>query len=69
MSDQNHRIAAALTSPVWRKSTYSGEGNACVETAPMASRIGVRDSKLADSPVQAYGPRAWNALTRALKVV
>lgn len=38
---------------VWRKSTYSGSGNACVEVADLvAGGQAVRDSKLGDdSPV------------------
>ncbi|MFI6581144.1 DUF397 domain-containing protein [Embleya sp. NPDC050493] len=43
----------------WRKSTYSGEGNGCVTVAPLDVTIGVRDSKLSDSPVQEFSSRAW----------
>ncbi|MFJ3634125.1 DUF397 domain-containing protein [Streptomyces sp. NPDC090112] len=53
----------------WRKSSYSASdgGNcleACVEIAPRATaQVHVRDSKVADGPVLALAPAAWNGLT------
>ncbi|MEV7586214.1 DUF397 domain-containing protein [Streptomyces erythrochromogenes] len=51
----------------WRKSSYSGdEGGQCVEvaTCSCADTVHVRDSKVADGPVLALAPAAWDGLTR-----
>jgi len=49
-------------SPAWIKSTYSTGTNNCVEVnAPDSFAIGVRDSKITDSPVLAVSPTAWRA--------
>lgn len=51
----------------WRKSSYSGQANGCVDVAPLVTvtvtveRVGVRDSKLNQSPVQTYSSDAWSA--------
>jgi Domain of unknown function (DUF397) len=42
----------------WRKSTYS-TANGCVEVAFVESRVAVRDSKWADSPVLLFSGAAW----------
>ncbi|MGW0708128.1 DUF397 domain-containing protein [Streptomyces sp. NPDC002643] len=34
----------------WIKSSYSGNGNACVEAAPLPAAVAVRDSKTPDGP-------------------
>jgi hypothetical protein len=43
----------------WRKSTYSGAGNQCVEVASGASRVLVRDSKNPNAGALAFGGQAW----------
>ncbi|MET7299955.1 DUF397 domain-containing protein [Embleya sp. NPDC005575] len=68
MNNQNHGRATPPPVSAWRKSSHSGEGNACVETAPLGSAVGVRDSKVTDGPVQTYDVSAWSALTEALKL-
>lgn len=46
----------------WRRSTYSGpNGGTCVEVNSTARLIGVRDSKLAGSPILTFSPPAWRA--------
>ena len=61
----------------WRKSSYSGDGNSCVELAsacpggPHASRplIGVRDSQANDcSPVLEFGVSAWQEFLNRIKL-
>ncbi|MGC0421549.1 DUF397 domain-containing protein [Embleya sp. AB8] len=50
------------TNPVWRKSSYSGtQGDNCVEVAELTGAVGVRDTKVSDSPVVTTGPEAWSA--------
>jgi hypothetical protein len=54
------------TNAAWRKSTYSGnQGGDCVEVAPLQPEIGIRDSKVADSPVIATSAEAWSAFLDA----
>jgi hypothetical protein len=54
---------------VWRKSTYSGPSNACVEVArAAAARIEVRDSKdVAVSPVLSFGSQEWRSFVGTIK--
>jgi hypothetical protein len=50
----------------WRKSSYSGNaGGNCVEVAPLESTVGVRDSKVSDSPIIRAGAEAWAAFLDA----
>ncbi|MGC0416604.1 DUF397 domain-containing protein [Embleya sp. AB8] len=42
----------------WTASTHSG-GENCVEVAVLGATVGVRDSKVADSPVITLDPAAW----------
>jgi Domain of unknown function (DUF397) len=43
----------------WRTSSYSPKGSACVEVAPAAQRVLVRDSKNPHGPALAVPPSAW----------
>jgi hypothetical protein len=52
----------------WRKSTYSGTGNNCVEVAARRSgEVAVRDSKIPDGPGLTFTPQAWMTFTRRAK--
>jgi hypothetical protein len=59
----HENIEAAGQSPAirhaWRRSTYSGATSNCVETAPTASAVLVRDSKVAAGPVLELDAGAW----------
>ncbi|MYS85731.1 DUF397 domain-containing protein [Streptomyces sp. SID5474] len=46
----------------WITSSHSG-GENCVEVAVLETAVGVRDSKIADSPVIAVSPTSWACLT------
>ncbi|OPC80801.1 hypothetical protein B4N89_07400 [Embleya scabrispora] len=45
----------------WTTSSYSG-GENCVEVAVRGAVVGLRDSKVVDSPVLALHPAAWAGL-------
>jgi hypothetical protein len=52
----------------WHKSTFSGQGNSCVEVADLPGNgRAVRDSKLGDdSPVLTFNAAEWDAFTRGV---
>jgi len=51
----------------WRKSSYSVAGAQCVEVAPAAGRVLVRDSKDPGGPVLRFSAAAWRAFTAAVR--
>lgn len=60
-----------MTEPirVWRKSSYSGADNGCVEllTPPPLPRVPVRDSKLPHGPVIDFSDRSWVPFLHAVQ--
>jgi hypothetical protein len=67
----------------WRKSSYSGDGNSCVELAsarpgghhPERALVGVRDSQLNSrtgandcSPVLEFGASVWREFLNRIKL-
>jgi hypothetical protein len=57
-----------LTGATWRKSRFSGSGNACVEVADLTDRgRAVRDSKDPAGPVLAFPAGAWTAFTAGIR--
>ncbi|MBW8482879.1 DUF397 domain-containing protein [Actinomadura parmotrematis] len=60
----------APASAAWRKSSHSAEGNdACVEVAPIAPVIAVRDSVDPTGPALAFSPAVWNAFTARVRTI
>ena len=56
--------------PVWRKSSHSGSSSGqsdCVEVAPLASDIGVRDSKAPKAPHLAFSAADWRRFAGRVK--
>jgi hypothetical protein len=53
----------------WRKSSYSGGGNNCVEVAQAGGSpaVAVRDSKNPDGGHLIFGAAAWKAFTTDIK--
>ncbi|MFE9607941.1 DUF397 domain-containing protein [Streptomyces sp. NPDC006012] len=53
----------------WRKSTYSGggQGDTCVEIAPLPTRIAVRDSKAPARAILSFPAASFTALVDHLK--
>jgi hypothetical protein len=43
----------------WFKSSYSNEGNNCIEVAKLADSVGVRDSKQDNGPAFTLSPAAF----------
>jgi hypothetical protein len=50
----------------WRKSSYSGGGNDCVEVLLSVETVGVRDSKNPTAGVLQVPAGSWRALLSAL---
>jgi len=55
---------AALT---WRRSSFSGDGNNCVEVAAAPAGVGVRDSKNPDGGIIRLTSPAWRRLSARAK--
>ena len=54
-----------LRDATWRKSTYSGSGNACVEVANAVTAVGVRDTKNREGGALVVSRRAWTEFVRS----
>ncbi|GAB2982403.1 DUF397 domain-containing protein [Saccharothrix stipae] len=52
---------------VWRRSSYSGDGNNdnCVEVAFSGPAVGVRDSKKRDAGALVFPASAWQRFVRS----
>jgi hypothetical protein len=51
----------------YRKSSYSGQQNNCVEVAPVREGTAVRDSKDPAGPVLRFSADAWRAFVASVK--
>jgi hypothetical protein len=58
---------AALARATWRKSSYSGGGNQCVEVATLDGAYAVRDSKNPAAGHLAFSAPDWMAFLAAVK--
>jgi hypothetical protein len=60
-----------MSTPVWRKSSYSGTGETggqeCVEVAAQGASIGIRDSKNLKGPKLAVSRAGFGRLLHGLK--
>ncbi|MFE3170054.1 DUF397 domain-containing protein [Amycolatopsis sp. NPDC059090] len=67
--DDTSPLSAVFDPEEWRRSSFSGpDGGTCVEVNfSAAGTVGVRDSKLANSPVLMFSPQGWRALTDAVR--
>ncbi|MFJ7772444.1 DUF397 domain-containing protein [Streptomyces sp. NPDC097107] len=55
----------------WQKSSYSegGDGNTCVEVAPLRTRVAIRDSKDPSKGMVTVPVGSFTALVQSLKTV
>jgi hypothetical protein len=52
---------------VWRKSSYSGDGEACVEVAPVGEGFALRDSKNPAGPTLSFTIGQWQSFLAGLE--
>jgi hypothetical protein len=50
----------------WRKSSYSGGDNNCVEVGTAGARVAVRDSKLPGGGALSFSAGAWQSFAERL---
>jgi hypothetical protein len=61
-------MKAALGQAQWRKSSYSGGAQNCVEVADsLEGPVAVRDSRDQDGAVLVLPPAAWHVLAHRIK--
>lgn len=61
-------VKVTLARATWRKSSYSGAAQDCVEVADnLPGTVGVRDSKHPGGPKLSFTPRAWRAFIAGVK--
>jgi hypothetical protein len=51
----------------WRKARQSANNGACVELAPVAGQILIRDSKDQNGPIIAYSQYTWRLFVASAK--
>jgi hypothetical protein len=57
-----------LSRALWRKSTHSNNGGACIEVATnLPGIVAVRDSKNQSGPVLVIGSESWHVLTSKIR--
>ena len=60
-------MTTGMTAATWRKSSYSGANNDCVEAGNLPGAVAVRDTKDPDGPALAFTPANWAVFTAAVK--
>jgi len=56
-----------MKSKTWRKSSYSGGGNNCVEVSTSPNAVGIRDTKDRKSGQLRVNASTWSAFLAAVK--
>jgi hypothetical protein len=57
----------AMTTPSWRKASYSDNGGNCVEVAGHDSHILIRDTKNRVGATLKFTPTAWRSFADQIK--
>ncbi|WP_411082742.1 DUF397 domain-containing protein [Streptomyces sp. cmx-18-6] len=61
-------VVSELEGAPWRKSTYSGSNNGCIEHAALPSgRHAVRDTKDRTLGTHIFAPAPWHAFVTAVR--
>jgi hypothetical protein len=55
------------STPVWRKSKFSGNAGECVEIADGEQSVLVRDSRNPSGTVLEFSPGQWSSLMRRIR--
>jgi Domain of unknown function (DUF397) len=56
-----------LSRAPWRKSSYSGNGNNCVEAASVNGHVVVRDTADRGGAAEVFSTQAWQRFTARVK--
>lgn len=56
-----------ITGVTYRKSSYSGGHNNCVEVGFTSGAVAVRDSKNPEADRHVFAPHAWRSFLRAVR--
>jgi hypothetical protein len=59
--------ASLLRAAAWRKSSYSNPSGNCVEAAPLADGVAVRNSRFPDGPALVFTNAEWDAFLSGVK--
>jgi len=59
--------ASLLRAAAWRKSSHSSPSGNCVEAAPLADGVAVRNSRFPDGPALIFAEAEWEAFVRGVK--
>jgi hypothetical protein len=59
--------ASLLPAVAWRKSSYSNPSGNCVEAAPLADGVAVRNSRFPDGPALVFTEAEWVAFLQGVK--
>lgn len=65
--EEDREMKDNLTRKVWRKSSYSGGVQDCVEIGDLPGAVGVRDSKDPGGPALIFAPRTWRTFVTGVK--
>lgn len=63
----NGMHASLLPAVAWRKSSYSNPSGNCVEAAPLADGVAVRNSRFPDGPALVFTEAEWVAFLQGVK--
>lgn len=66
MTTPSHMVPTPATDQ-WRKSSYSGAQNECLEVADLGGWTGIRDSKCPQGPALVVPAPAWRACLALVK--
>ncbi|WP_367137444.1 DUF397 domain-containing protein [Saccharothrix sp. HUAS TT1] len=56
-----------LSDAAWRKSSFSGSGESCVEVAPVGEGVAMRDSKNPGGPTLSFTISRWREFLAGLE--